>query len=124
MLFEFNQELQFMSDIDINDIGQFAIEANNDEGMFWYLIVRTSLGTCTITSCGPLVPDLELLPSGFTQKLERIPFKEDKLCKYISMFLNDKGKKITKAVEIEIEDAIEQFKDLKEYLENYSEEIF
>ena len=34
MLFEFNQELQFMSDIDINDIGQFAIEANNDEGMF------------------------------------------------------------------------------------------
>ena len=71
-----------------------------------------------------MVPDLELLPSGFTQKLERIPFKEDKLCKYISMFLNDKGKKITKAVEIEIEDAIEQFKDLKEYLENYSEEIF
>lgn len=124
MLFEFNQDLVFISNIDIDNIGEFAIEASNEEGMFWYFIVRTSLGTCSISSCGPVVPDIDLLPSGFRQTFDRIPFKEDKLCKTISMFLNDKSKKITKAIEISIEDAITQFRDLKDYLENYSEEMF
>lgn len=31
---EYDQELQFMSSIDIPDTGNFAIEANNDAGMF------------------------------------------------------------------------------------------
>lgn len=122
--FEYDQELQFMSSIDIEDLGNFAIEANNDEGMFWYLIVRTSLGTVTTATCGPVIPDVELLPSGFSQSLFKSPFKEDKLAKSISLFLNDRGKKIVKAVEIPIDEAIRQFRDLGEYLENYSEETY
>lgn len=121
---EYDQELQFMNGIDIADIGKFAIEANNDEGFFWYLIVRTSLGTTSIAECGPVIPDVELLPNNFKQSLIKMPFKEDKLIKAISFFLNDKSKKITKAVEISIEDALNQFRDMKSYLENYGNEAF
>lgn len=121
---EYDQELQFMNGIDIADIGQFAIEANNDEGFFWYLIVRTSLGTTSIAECGPVIPDVELLPNNFKQSLTKMPFKEDKLIKAISFFLNDKSKKITKAIEVDINDALNQFRDFKSYLENYGNEAF
>lgn len=118
---EYDQELQFMSSIDIPDTGNFAIEANNDAGMFWYLIIRTSLGTSSIATCGPVIPDVELLPDNFSQGLCKMPYREDKIAKQISFFLNDRSKKITKAVQIEIDEAINQFRDLKDYLENYSE---
>lgn len=120
-VFPFDQELQFMSELELGDIGNFAIEANNEEGMFWYLIIRTSLGTCSIAQCGPVIPDVSLLPDGFSQSLFKVPYKEDKVGKWISSFLNDRSKKITKAVEISIDEAIEQFRNLKEYLENYSD---
>ena len=119
--FEFDQELQFMNSIDLGDIGHFAIEANNDDGMFWYLIIRTSMGTSSIATCGPVVPDVDMLPDGFSQHLYRMPFKEDKICKQISFFLNDRTKKITKAVEVDINEAISQFRDLKSYLEDWDE---
>lgn len=121
---EYDQELQFMNGIDIADIGQFALEANNEEGFFWYLVVRTSLGITSLAECGPVIPDVELLPNNFKQGLTKMPFKEDKLIKAISFFLNDKSKKIIKAKEIEINDALNQFRDLKSYLENYGNEVF
>ena len=124
MIFEFYQDLCYMKENDINNIGEFALECSNDDGFFWYYIVRTIFGTTTIAQCGPMIPDVTLLPSGFSQSLSKMPFKEDKLYKQISLFLNDKGRKITKAVEIPLEDAISQFRDLKDYLENYGEEMF
>lgn len=123
-IFEFDQQLAYMSNIDIENIGDCAIEANNDDGFFWYLIVKTSLGTSTICTCGPVVPDVDLLPSGFSQSLNRMPYKEDKLVKTISLFLNDRGKKITKAIAIPIEDAAAQFRDLSDYVERLDEGLY
>ena len=123
-IFEFDLQPAFMSNIDIENIGDFALEVNNDDGFFWYLIVKTSLGTSTICTCGPLVPDVDLLPSGFSQSLNRMPYKEDKLVKQISLFLNDGKKKITKAVLIPIEDAISQFRDMSDYLERLDEGLY
>ena len=123
-LFEFNNQLMPQSLIDIENIGDFAIEANNDEGAFWYLVIRTSLGTTTIASCGPVVPDIELLPDGYTCYLTRMDYKEEKLIKSINMWLNDRGKKLVQAKVIDINEAIDQFRDLGEYLENYSKDIY
>lgn len=123
-LFEFNNQLMPQSLIDIDNIGDFAIEANNDEGAFWYLVIRTSLGTTTIASCGPVVPDIELLPDGYCCYLTRMDYKEEKLIKWINMWLNDRGKKLVQAKVINIDDAINQFRDLGEYLTNYSKDIY
>lgn len=122
--FEFNQQLMPQNVIDIDEIGQFAIEASNDEGYFWYLIVRTSLGTVTLASCGPIVPDVALLPSGYCCYLSRMEYKEPKIEKAINTWLNDRAKALTQAKVIEIEDAIDNFVDLGNYLRTYSEEVY
>lgn len=124
MTAEFNQQLMPQSSVDIDEMGQFALEAWNDDGMYYYLVVRTLLGTTTIATCGPVVPDVELLPSGFSMTLDKMPYKEDKLAKTINFWLNGKDKKLTNAVTIKPEDAIENFRDLKAYLQNYSEDNY
>lgn len=124
MQFDFNNQLTPQDSIDIPDIGCFAIEAYNDDGYFYYLVVRTLLGTVTLSTCGPIVPDIVMLPSGFKMTLDKMPFKEDKLAKSISFFLNDKSKKITHAKIIDVNEAIDQFRELKDYLLNFNEETF
>ena len=120
--FEFNQQLMPQNVIDIEEIGQFALEASNDQGYFYYLIVRTSLGVVTMASCGPVVPDVGLLPSGYCCYLNRMEYKENKVEKAINTWLNDRAKALTEAKVIEIEDALDQFRDLGEYIRNYSED--
>lgn len=122
--FEFNQQLLPQSLVDIQELGQFALEGINEEGYFYYLVVRTSLGTVTLADCGPVVPDITLLPSGYQTSLERMPYKEDKVSRAINMWLNDRSKKLTEAKVIDIEEAIAQFRDLGEYLTNYSDEVY
>ncbi len=124
MIIQFNGDVTFLKELDIDNLGEFAIEASNDEGMFWYYVVRTSLGTVTIATSGPRIPDIELLPKGFNQALYRIPYKEDKIIKDVSSFLNDPRKRIVKAELLDIDVAIEQFVNLRDYLENYSEELY
>lgn len=124
MIIQFNGDVTYLKDLDIENIGEFAIEASNDEGMFWYYVVRTSLGTVSIATSGPRVPDIELLPKGFNQSLYRLPYKEDKVIKDVTRFLNDPKKNIVKADLIDIDVAIEQFVNLRDYLEDYSEELY
>ena len=51
-------------------------------------------------------------------------FSETRLIKSIDLFLNDRDRKITEAREIDIDDAIEQFRDIKDYLNNLEAETF
>lgn len=124
MDFEFNHQLTPQNVIEINEVGEFAVEAWNDQGYYWYLVVRTIMGTSIISICGPVFPDIKLLPSGFMMSLEKIPYKEEKLYKAINMFLNDRKKCITEARVIDVIDGISQFRELKEYLTTLSEETF
>lgn len=124
MDFEFNKQLQAQNQIDIVEIGDFGLECSNDEGYYYYMVVKTLLGTVCIATCGPVIPDVDMLPSGFKMTLDKMPYKEDKLARTISYFLNDKAKAITSATELTPEEAISQFKELKDYLKNISEESY
>lgn len=84
MTFEFNQQLVPQNLIDVKEIGEFAIEAFNDEGYYYYLVVKTLIGTCTLLSCGPVLPDVPLLIDGFAVKLNKCDYKEDKIAKAIN----------------------------------------
>ena len=114
MIISYNGSPTFMGELDIDNIGEFAIEASNDEGMFWYYICRTLLGTTTIATSGPRIPDIELLPKTFNQCRFTMPFNEGKIFKDVSKYLNDFTKKITRAEVIPIDDAVEQFVNLKD----------
>lgn len=124
MEFEFNRELTAQNFVDINNIGVFALEAINSSGMYYYYTVQTIMGTSVIASCGPIIPDLETLPENFSIKVYQISYNENKLARGISLFLNDKEKQIVDAREIDINDCIAQFRDVKEYLKNLSLGIF
>lgn len=122
MEFEFNQQLMPQNILDIDEIGEFAIEASNDEGYFYYLVVKTFIGISTFASCGPVIPDTDLLGDGFACSLTKCPYKEDKIAKAIKFWLNDKSKKLTDAKLIDIDEALSQFKDVAHYMKNLNEE--
>ena len=124
MLVNYNGEATFLGELEIDNIGEFAIEASNDEGCFWYYIVRTTLGETAIAKSGPKIPDITLLPKNFSQSRVCIQFNEGKILKDVSLFLNDRNKKITRAEIIDIDAAIEQFVNLKDYLEEFSDEVY
>ena len=122
--FEFNQQLVPQSLVDIEEVGQVALEGINEEGLFWYLIIKTSLGTTTIAECGPVVPDVDFLPDSYGTRLTRMPYKEDKLERYVNMWLNDRSKKLTEAKVIKVDDALDEFRDIGTYMRNYSDTTF
>jgi len=121
--FEFNNQLVPQSLLSVDDLGECAIEATNDEGYFYYLVIRTSLGMTTIAKCGPVVPDVNMLPDGYATELVRMKYDGQKLGSVVNKWLNDK-KKLTEAKIITIDEALEQFRDLGEYMKNYSEEVY
>ena len=124
MIVQYNQQPTYMNELDVDNIGEFAVEATNDEGFNWYYVVRTTLGLTAISYCGPIIPDVAMLPKSFSEGRYQIPFNEGKILKDLGFFLNDKGKKITAAEVIEIDDAIEQFVNFKDYLKDFSEEFY
>lgn len=124
MEFEFNKQLTPQNQIEIDNIGAFALEAINELGAYYYYIIKTIMGQSIIASCGPIIPDIDMLPSGFGINIYRMPYNENRLIKAINLFLNDRDRQITDAREINIDYAIEQFRDVKDYLRNLKGENF
>lgn len=121
---EFNNQLMPQSVVEIDELGDFGLEAINDEGYYYYVAVRCFQGMAVIATCGPVIPDVDLLPSGFSMSLSKTPFREDKMTKFLNLFLNDKHRLLTGARLITFEEAILQFRELKDYLINLSEDTF
>lgn len=124
MQFEFNNQYVPQSLVEIDEIGEFGLEARNDDGYFWYMLIKTFYGTSVIATCGPVVPDIDPIPAGYTAYLDKIPYKEDKIAKTISRFLNDPKKGITKAEVISLDDAKKQFKEICPYLKSFNGDTF
>ncbi len=122
--FEFNNQFVPMSFVDIDEIGEFALQAYNDEGFFWHMVVQTCLGQTMIAVSGPVIPDFdELTKFGYSVNIFTLEYDEHKIEKYINSWLNDKNKKLTGAEVISMKDALYQFKDAKEYVERFKRDI-
>lgn len=112
---EYNRQYAPQDCLYIDNMGDVSIEASNDEGMLFYLILVTKRGTSTMLTFGPVVPDIYELPSGYSVQLEEFDFETDKAQKKVSMWLNDR-KKITKATIVTVPDALSQLRDAGSYL--------
>jgi hypothetical protein len=120
--FGYSSETIYARELDIDELGQVALEAKDSESMFYYLIIRTALGQSSIVEYGPVVPDIDLLPDFTEIKFQRIEFNEVKLTKIIRSFLapRNKGKnKIEDAIQINVDDAISRGKNILEYIKNF-----
>lgn len=125
--FEYNMEILPQGLLDIEDIGNCAIEAKTEEEIYFYIVIKTSLGTTSVFTSGPVIPDIALLPNGYNCSLVRFPYKESKIIGEINKFLNNliyNKKHIIEAVVIDEETALEQFRDMANYISSYGEELY
>lgn len=116
MKFEYYATITINADLEVENVGNCAIQAFNDEGQEFALIIETNLGTCRLLSFGPVTPDFDLLPEKLDIHFERVPFNEKKLHITVTRFLNDPHKKITQAFEKSKDEILKDFPDLKAYL--------
>ena len=118
MEFNYYYDTIAMASIDVEGIGNCAIEAHTDLGEFYYLLIRTNLGTSTIVTYGPIVPDIDLLPKVVNCRFERIEFKDTKLVTIINKFLTNPYYKIRSAIELDYEEAVKNCRDIIDYVKN------
>lgn len=123
--FDFANAWTPTNSIEIPEIGNFFLEGVDEEnGLYYYLMVKTTLGTTSIMSYGPIVPDVALLPTTYQARFERIAFTEKKIKLWINKWLNDKEKNITAAYIIDQDKFVYNFRDLEGYMLNYSDEVY
>lgn len=106
MIFDYLERVVVEGQLDVDNIGQCIIQANNDMAEEWYLFIKTELGWTEIIDCGPVVPDLDLLHPNFQIKYSRIEYNEGKLERIIDKFLNDPKRLISQAKVVEDIDTI------------------
>lgn len=114
--FEYYTKLVVLNDIEIEDIAECCLCANNDLNEKWILIVSTELGVTDVFEIGPVISCMDELPNSFSCSYRRIDYSDYKISKVIDKFLNDASRGITQAIEIEKEEAKTYFVDLARYI--------
>jgi hypothetical protein len=116
MEFEYFYVTAVNASIDIDDIGNCALDVFNDLAFEWVLLIRTIEGTTEIVEFGPIIADIEYPPAKMSYTYDRIDFNEGKIINRISKFLNDGYRGVTQAFEIEQKEAKEKMKNLVDYV--------
>lgn len=116
MHFDYLAKVQRQESIDIENIGNCAIDVYNDLGFNWVLIIKTIEGVTHIIEFGPTLPDIVALPEKVIYDYDRIDFNEKKIKRIIDSFLNDYTKNVTQAFEIGFEEAKSKIRNLVDYI--------
>ena len=116
--FEYFYTKTAMGVIEVEDDGNCVIEASNDEGLFYYLYISTSMGYTKIVEYGPAAPDFNELPQEVSCTFNRIQYDTKKIAQKVSMFLNNPKRQITQAKEATVEDFLDNCKSILDYVSN------
>lgn len=116
MNFEYLVKIKKESSINIDDIGNCALDVFNDLGFEWLLLIHTKEGLTQIVEFGPLLPDIEHPPTKVSYTYDRLDFAEGKIINRISKFLTDGYRGVTQAFEITQQEAKEKMKNLVDYI--------
>ena len=116
MNFEYLVKIKKESSIDIEDIGNCALDVYNDLGFEWILLIHTKEGITEIVEFGPTLVDIERPPASVKYSYDRIDFSEPKIINRISKFLNDGYRNVTQAFEISQKEAKDKMKSLVDYV--------
>ena len=104
MIFEYVQRVVVDATLDVDNIGECAIQARNDLGEEYYLMIKTVLGWTEIIEYGPACPDISMLPHTVNYKYDRFEFNSAKIERLIDKFLNDGKRMISQAQVVEVDD--------------------
>ena len=117
MTFDYLQRVIVDGQLDVENIGDCIIQANNDFGEEFYLIIKTVLGWTEILEYGPCVPDLPELSYNYTVRYSKFEYNQSKIERTIDKFLNDAKRGITQAKLAELE-------EIRDFLINPIDKVF
>lgn len=115
MKFEYCYTTQATADIEIEDIGTFALCATT---MFeeYYLIVQTTYGITKVIQYGPKQIDLNELPPRVFYSYNKFDYSQQKICKIIDDFINNEKRDIIQVNLLDIEECKSKIKNLVDEL--------
>lgn len=114
MQFEYLIQTTSNASLDIDDIGNVAIQAFCDSGNEYYLVIKTSLGWTEIFEFGPIIRDIKELPKRVSFTYRRIEYSESKIETTIDKFLN--GYCVTQAMVVGVDEAKKYIRNLADYI--------
>ncbi len=112
MIFDYLRTVQAMDSISIEDIGNTCINALNDDGLEWYLLIETNNGWTKTTLFGPLKVDSDSLSTSFSYNYYEKDFSDKHISKTIETFINNPKYMITQVCEVDKNYAKERFNSI------------
>lgn len=97
MKFEYIQRVVVDGELEVENIGDCVLEANDDFQNCYYLLIKTDLGWTEVIEYGPCIPDISELSFNYNIKYSRFEYSQSKLERIIDKFLNEGKRVITQA---------------------------
>ena len=114
--YEYLYEVKATGFLEIENIGECALVANNDFLQEQVLIITTEMGKTKILQYGPVFVDNVQSPTEVTYSYYEIDFSDYKIDKRIEKFINDAKFRTTQVRVVDIEEALDRITDLREFL--------
>ena len=126
MIFEYGAQVNYLSSINVDDPGNCALEVDLGFGYFTYFASRTTLGSTSTVSFGPINPDIPVMSSKYGMDYERFEYNISKLYKRIKGFISaNYGKLHCLAVKkVDPEEVYSQMPDMATYFRRIGEEVY
>lgn len=122
---QFNNQYVPQNTLEIESVGNVCIEGiDMDAGLYYYLLIKTSMGTSSIFQYGPVVPDMKKSYNYYNVSYSKEQFNEKKLGTFISKWLNDKFRKISSARVIDEGSFLDNYIDIPYIINNYGEDVY
>ena len=117
MTFDYLQRVTVDGQLEVENIGDCVIRANNDINQEFFLIIKTELGYTEVLEYGPMWIDMNELPSEYKVSYSRFEYNQSKIMNRIDKFLNNPRSIVTQATVTCLEEIID-------YLINPIDKVF
>ena len=86
----YNGTAQYADYLELEDNLNFALQAFDEDGLYYFLVAYTKLGYTTILEWGPMSFDDDIIPEIYNVNYKKIEVDEKELDKTITKFLGRK----------------------------------
>ena len=116
MIFEYDQQPVFMQNIQIEDLGNFALRCSTEKSQEYYIVVKTYLGKTALLKFGPVYPDITCLVENMELSFKKFDYKENTIEREVSKYINDGRAGINKVVLIQEYEALAMMPTAESFL--------
>ena len=113
--YEYGATISYLDKLTVDNIGDCYIQANNDFGESYFLVVQTKFGMTRVVQYGPYIDGVA--PDKCVYLFSQFQYSENKIDKIIDKFLSSYN--ITQAREVEYEEISDKFVNPMDYINNW-----